>query len=107
MAGWAHTAHKVRFVRVHYPFHPYYGNELEIVRVDKDRMVHVVAPDGAIQGIPRWMTDEAICLRVKESSFPYCSIEALRSLRALLRSLQAAPEAAGSTEANKPSLQKG
>ena len=53
------------------------------------------------------MTDEAICLRVKESSFPYCSIEALRSLRALLRSLQAAPEAAGSTEANKPSLQKG
>jgi len=78
-----------------------------VVRVDKDRMVHVITPSGAIRGIPRWMTDEEICLQIKESSFPYCSIDALRSLRVLLRSLQADPEAAGSTVANKPFLQEG
>ncbi len=78
-----------------------------MVRVDKDRMVHVIAPSGAIQGIPRWMTDEEICLQVKESSFPYCSIEALRSLRVILRSLQGGTEAPASTEGNKRSLQEG
>jgi hypothetical protein len=66
-------------------------------------MLHVIAPSGAIQGIPRWMTDEEICLQIKESSFPHCSIEALRSLRALLRSLQVDSAAADSTEGKMPS----
>lgn len=68
-----------------YPYHPYYGQTLLVVREDKSGMVFVKGPDGNTQGLPRWMTDASICATVRESPFPYCSAHALLDVLELIR----------------------
>jgi hypothetical protein len=58
---------------------------LAVVREDKSGMLFVKAPDGYIQGLPRWMTDASICATVRSSPFPYCSAQALLDLVELIR----------------------
>jgi hypothetical protein len=84
-ARWAKDAHKVDFVKIHYRFHPYFGQTLKVLRVDKDR-VCVKSPDGENgRALPTWMTDEEMCRQIEISSRPYCCWKALRSLLELLR----------------------
>jgi hypothetical protein len=83
-AGWSKDAHKVGFVKVYYPFHPYYGETLRVVRVDRGQ-VHVKAHDGeSVRALPLWMTEKEVCRQIKISLYPYCSCKALRSLKELL-----------------------
>jgi len=90
-ARWGNTAHKVNFVKIYYPFHPYFEEELKVVRQDKGNIFHVKAPDGTVRGIPIWMTDKDKCSQIKESPFPYCSLNALKDLRELLSCFQKTP----------------
>jgi hypothetical protein len=87
-AGWTHTAHS-EFVKVLYPYHPHYGQELAVVREDRGGLVFVKAPDGYVLGLPRWMTDASICRTVRSSSYPYCSAQALLRLADLIRTTPA------------------
>ena len=88
-AGWANTAHSEQFVKVHYPFHPYYGQELAVVRAKKDKLIFVKTPNGDIQGIPQWMTDESVCRNLQFSSFPCCSHQALLRVVDLIQAFNA------------------
>lgn len=84
MVRWSKDAHKVGFIEVYYPFHPYFGQTLKVIRVDRDQ-VHVKAPDGkSVRALPLWMTEEEVCRQIKMSPHPYCSCRALRRLRELL-----------------------
>lgn len=80
LAEWSNTAHKIRFVKIHYPLHPYYGKELKVVQLYKGKFVKLKAPDGQVRAIPLWMTDKDVCKQIKESDYPYCCIEALKKL---------------------------
>jgi hypothetical protein len=84
MVGWSKDAHKVGFVKVHYSFHPYFGETLRVIRVDRGQ-VHVKVPDGeSVRALPLWMTEKEVCRQIKISLYPYCSCRALRSLKELL-----------------------
>ena len=84
MAGWANNAHKVNFVKIYYPFHPFYGQELKVVGDGKGRVVQVKALNGDVRRIPIWMTDKERCRQIKVSPYPYCSLNALKNLRKIL-----------------------
>ena len=90
-AGWANNAHKVSFVTIHYPYHPFFGEELKVVKIIKGRIFHVKAPDGDVRGVPVWMTDKDICAKIRESHDPYCSIDALKGLRDIILCYRADP----------------
>jgi hypothetical protein len=83
------TAHSEQFVRVLYPYHPFYGQELAVVREDKSGLLFVKAPGGFVQGLPRWMTDASACATVRSAPDPLCSAQALLQLAALIRTLKA------------------
>ncbi len=83
MAGWVKDAHKVKYLTIHYPFHPYFKQELKIVRSHNDGVI-VELPDGTRRQVPKWMTDKEVCRRIKNSSYPYCSQNSLIALRELL-----------------------
>jgi hypothetical protein len=75
-------------VTVHYPLHPYYQLTLPVLRTIKSGIVHVRAPDGTMRGLPVWMTQKDTCIRIIPSTIPYCSVDGLRELRALLSSVR-------------------
>jgi hypothetical protein len=74
---------------VHYPYHPYYGQKLAVVRVEDDKLIFVKSPSGDVLGIPQWMTDESVCRNIQSSSFPYCSHQALLRVVDLMRAFHA------------------
>ena len=78
--------------KIHYPFHPRYGETVPIVRrlirygVE---LVVIVQPDGSLAQLPAWMLHEASarCPVRAEPCFP---LDILRSLRAEVDALLAA-----------------
>ena len=80
------TLHNARkgYMRVLYPYHPYYGRTLEVFGVGgglRD-LVYVRMPNNTTRGIPAWMFDESICASVR------CADRAIIDFQALLRLAQ-------------------
>ena len=80
------TLHNARkgFLRVLYPYHPYYGQTLEVFGAGgglRD-LVYVRMPNNTTRGIPAWMFDESICASVR------CADRAIIDFQALLRLAQ-------------------
>jgi hypothetical protein len=82
-AGWVKDAHKVRFAKIYYSYHPLYGESVKIIRPFGENCI-IQTQDGKRIGVPKWMTDKAKCLQIKHSSIPYCSHSALTELQSLL-----------------------
>ena len=80
------TLHNARkgYLRVLYPYHPYYGQTLEVFGAGgglRD-LVYVRMPNNTTRGIPAWMFDESICASVR------CADRAIIDFQALLRLAQ-------------------
>jgi hypothetical protein len=80
------TFHNARkgYLRVLYPYHPYYGQTFEVFGSNgglRD-LVYVRMPNNATRGIPAWMFDESICASVR------CADRATIDCQALLRLAQ-------------------
>jgi hypothetical protein len=80
------TLHNARkgYLRVLYPYHPYYGQTLEVFGAGgglRD-LVYVRMPNNTTRGIPAWMFDESICASVR------CADRAIIDCQALLRLAQ-------------------
>ena len=80
------TLHNARkgYLRVLYPYHPYYGQTLEVFGAGgglRD-LVYVRMPNNTTRGIPGWMFDESICASVR------CADRAIIDCEALLRLAQ-------------------
>jgi hypothetical protein len=90
LGQWTYKTHKGGFVKVHYPWHPLYNCEaqvLNIVNRGGDHFYTVRLPDSSRILLPAWMTDEAYCQRFVLREEPYCSVQALLELRQLLDTL--------------------
>ena len=82
------TLHNARkgYLRVLYPYHPYYGQTFEVFGADgglRD-LVYIRMPNNATRGIPAWMFDEAICASVRCADRPMIDCQALLRLAQLL-----------------------
>lgn len=80
------TLHNARkgYLRVLYPYHPYYGQTLQVFGAGgglRD-LVYVRMPNNTTRGIPAWMFDESICASVR------CADRAIIDCQALLRLAQ-------------------
>jgi hypothetical protein len=80
------TLHNARkgYLRVLYPYHPYYGQTLEVFGAGgglRD-LVYVRMPNNTTRGIPAWMFDESICASVR------CADRAIIDFQALIRLAQ-------------------
>ena len=72
--------------RIFYPYHPWFGDDLEMIRVEKiagERYVRMRRKD-TCQLIPRWMTDPQVCARCALGVEPVCSWNALVLVHAVL-----------------------
>jgi len=87
MAGWVKDAHKVRFAKIYYAFHPHCGKEVKIVRSIKEDLI-IQTPEGKRIGVPKWMTNKEVCLRIKQCPNPYCSHNSLKELRKMLLNMK-------------------
>ena len=72
-------------IRVHYPFHPLAGADLEVVRTSRHAHMPITVrgPDGIDLKIPRWMTEPATS-EVALAAVATLAVEALRAVSALL-----------------------
>lgn len=76
-------------MKVAYPLHPLYGQELPLVREEVrggERHVCVQLAEGC-HLIPHWMTDAAFCSRLTFGLQPRCAWQALLQLHALVETL--------------------
>ena len=75
--------------RIHYPHHPHFGAEVQVVRFIPhycQAEVQVVFPSGQQLVVPQWMFDEEMCRPMQISTQPLVDLKALSALRALLDS---------------------
>ena len=99
------TLHNARkgYLRVLYPYHPYYGQTFEVFGSNgglRD-LVHIRMPNNATRGIPAWMFDEAICASIRCADRPAFDCRALLRLAQLL-DLQAESRSIGGHESSIP-----
>src|SRR5438045_8955391 len=55
-----HNAHGSEVIKIHYPFHPLYGQSLRVERrakLPKGDYIFCELPDGTIGGFPSWVAD--------------------------------------------------
>ena len=91
---WTYKTHKGGFVKVHYPWHPLYNCEVQVLNTitrGGDCFYTVRLSDLSRTLLPVWMTDEAYCQRFVLREEPYCSLSALLELRQLLNALDKSP----------------
>jgi hypothetical protein len=88
-AAWKHNAHKLDEAKIHYPFHPLFGQRVEIIRrVNRRRSeVIITLPDNTLCAIPEWMLNEHDCQKCVIRTQPIISLPALKTLRDLLNAL--------------------
>ena len=82
----SHTTHYPSIVKIEYPWHPLYGQNLQVRKrvVERSGTYYVIElPDGTNQFLPDWMTDPASCAN-SEIGLPRCSLDGLFSLCQLL-----------------------
>ena len=82
------TLHNARkgYLRVLYPYHPYYGQTFEVFGANgglRD-LVYIRMPNNTTRGIPAWMFDESICASVRCADRPTTDCQALLRLAQLL-----------------------
>jgi hypothetical protein len=91
------------YLRVLYPYHPYYGQTFEVFGSNgglRD-LVYIRMPNNATRGIPAWMFDEAICASIRCADRPTIDCRALLRLAQLL-DLQAESRSIGGHESSIP-----
>ena len=81
--------HKTSVRRVCYPWHPLYGKEVTVRgrKAGRRSVLRCQVDDDDKRDnreIPEWMFDEVFCSRIRSSSKPHASWEALADLRRLL-----------------------
>src|SRR5207245_2312742 len=86
-----HTTQFSRSVVIHYPWHPLFGEKLQVRRShrlpDGARVYFCLLPNGTLGAIPAWMGDRERCIRCPLVLAPEVSLEALRELGAVLAEL--------------------
>ena len=73
-------------MKIHYRWHPLFGQELILQRVAKfprGEYVFCELPNGTVAGLPAWMTEVSACAAV-EAGDVMASAEALAELRDLV-----------------------
>jgi hypothetical protein len=71
--------------RIHYPCHPYFGQEVGVLaRRRSSGTLHVLLPDDTTTTLPEWMFDKGYCATLVWRDRPALSLAALRDLRRLL-----------------------
>jgi hypothetical protein len=84
------TACYTRSVKVHYPWHPMYDQEVEISRRQQFRSetYYLISLfDNSQVLMPAWMADEHLCRQFTRGDKPVASLNALRALTALLKTV--------------------
>jgi hypothetical protein len=99
------TLHNARkgYLRVLYPYHPYYGQTFEVFGSNgglRD-LVYIRMPNNATRGIPAWMFDETICASIRCADRPTIDCQVLLRLAQLL-DLQAESRGIGGHESSIP-----
>ena len=91
-----HSAHVAFRARVHYPWHPSFGRDLDVLYRESRRgeAVHVcLMPDGTGEVVPVWMFDSVACASMARG-MPRASVKALELARAILDELRSDARAA-------------
>ena len=85
-ARYHHTAHEPTLAVIRYRYHPFYGEEVEVLRRSRGyRSVLVrVRQNGVQLALPAWMLDEVFCAQLRYKSEPLIATSALIALRELL-----------------------
>ena len=81
-----HNAHEPEVIKIHYPFHPLFGQILRVQRrmkSPKREYLFCELPDGTVGGFPSWVADASRNAGFVVGS-PMTSVMALAELRALL-----------------------
>ena len=79
-----------RTAKVLYPYHPLFGQELEVLggAGGQRDVLYVMLPGRATRGVPGWMFDEVVCSTVRLAAQPTIDGGALLRLAQLLDSFQ-------------------
>src|SRR4029077_17466963 len=83
-----HNAHSPTSVRIHYRWHPLFGQDLKLHRTAKlprGEYIYCDLPDGTIAGLPAWMADPTACSSIEVGKV-MASAEARSELRRLMAS---------------------
>ena len=86
----AHTAHYTTSVKIYYPWHPLYGQEVKVWGRQEYLCEphHLIAlPDNSRVLTPMWMADENYCRQFTRQDSPVVSLKALRELTQLLKAV--------------------
>jgi len=84
--GTLYTAQIGSFSRILYPFHPLFGQDIEVFGAAgglRD-IVYIRLPNRTTRGIPAWMFDEVVCASVRSADRPTINCHALLRLSQLL-----------------------
>lgn len=85
-----HNAHGPEIIKVHYRFHPLFGQSLRVqrrVKFPRGDYIFVELPDGTIGGFPSWIADATKASEVVVGT-PLVSAAALAQLHTLLDRLR-------------------
>ncbi|MBV9916066.1 MAG: hypothetical protein JO153_06130, partial [Solirubrobacterales bacterium] len=84
----SHSADQTERVTIHYPWHPLFGQSIEVLPRGRRSGTQLLSCVGveAISAVPAWMTDAASCVGMIAGP-AQISIEALIELRTLIDSL--------------------
>src|SRR4051812_49907727 len=86
-----HSAYRLGFVRIAYPWHPLYGRRLRVGQRTTRRAADLLLVEeriGVLRELPAWMCDEAACAAMTPGP-PAVSIAALNDLTLVLAGLPA------------------
>src|SRR3954471_11115487 len=86
-----HSAYRLGFVRIAYPWHPLYGRRLRVGQRTTRRAADLLLVEeriGVLRELPAWMCDEAACAAMTPGP-PAVSIAALNDLTLVLAGLTA------------------
>jgi hypothetical protein len=89
--GQKHNAHGPEFVKIHYQFHPLFGQSLRVQRRAKfphGEYIFCEFPDGTIGGFPSWIADvsRASTITVGTTLVSASALAELHTLLGVLRS---------------------
>jgi hypothetical protein len=85
-----HNAHGPEIIKVHYQFHPLFGQSLRVrrrMKLPRGNYIFFELPDGTIGGFPSWIADAAKASEVAVGT-PLVSAAALAELYTLLDRLR-------------------
>jgi len=90
LGKWSYKTHKGSFVKIHYPWHPLYHCEVQVLNLihrGGESFYSIRLSDASCLFVPSWMTDEAYCQCFVLAQEAHCSMQALLRLRQLLDTL--------------------